>query len=226
MRVGILGTGGVGRALAAGFEGAGHDVMIGTRDVEALLSTSEADAMGTPPFATWRQEHPDVAVGTFAEAGAHGELWVNATLGSASIDALRAAGAESAEGRTVIDTSNPLDFSRGFPPSLFVGNTDSLAEQIQRAFPGVHVVKAWNTMTAALMTEPALLADGDHTIPICGDDGGAKDEVAALLTSFGWRDVLDLGALSNARAMESYVTLWLAMFTALGTPMVNVKAVR
>lgn len=226
MRVGIFGTGGVGRAMAEGFAREGHDVMIGTRDVEALLSRTEPDAMGTPPFAVWRDEHPGVAVGSFAEAGTHGEIWVNSTLGVGSIDALRAAGAEGAEGRTVIDTSNPLDFSRGFPPSLFVGNTDSLAEQIQRAFPAVHVVKAWNTMTAALMTNPTVLAGGDHSIPICGNDAGAKGEVTALLEGFGWRDVLDLGDLSNARAMEAYVMLWLAMFTALGTPMVNTKVVR
>lgn len=200
--------------------------MVGTRDVDALLSRTEPDAMGTPPFAAWHGDHPAVAVGTFTATGAHGQVWVNSTLGLGSIDALRAAGAENARGRTVIDTSNPLDFSRGFPPSLFVGNTDSLAEQIQRAFPDVHVVKAWNTMTAALMTNPALIADGDHTIPICGNDDAAKGEVTSLLERFGWRDVLDLGDLSNARAMESYVTLWLAMFTALGTPLVNVKVVR
>ncbi len=226
MRVGILGTGTVGRALAEGFAATGHDVMIGTRDVEALLSRAEPDAMGTPPFAAWRGEHPGVAVGTFAETGAHGEIWVNSTLGMRSIDALRAAGAEGAEGRTVIDTSNPLDFSRGFPPSLFVGNTDSLAEQIQRAFPSVHVVKAWNTVTAALMTKPTLVADGDHTIPICGNDDAAKGAVTALLEGFGWRDVLDLGDLSNARAMEAYLHLWIGLLTALGTSMFNTKVVR
>jgi predicted dinucleotide-binding enzyme len=226
VRVGILGSGVVGRTVAEGFAGAGHEAMIGTRDVEALLSRTEPDAMGGPPFAAWASEHTDVAVGTFEEAGTHGEIWVNSTLGAGSIDALRAAGAEEAQGRTVIDTSNPLDFSRGFPPSLFVGNTDSLAEQIQRAFPAVRIVKAWNTMTAALMTNPTVLAGGDHTIPICGNDAAAKREVTTLLEAFGWKDVLDLGELSNARAMEAYVTMWLAMFTALGTPLVNIKAVR
>ncbi len=226
MRVGILGTGVVGRALAQGFAATGHEVMIGTRDVEALRSRTEPDAMGTPPFASWQADHAGVAVGTFAQTGAHGELWVNSTLGTGSIEALRAAGADSADGRTVIDTSNPLDFSQGFPPSLFVGNTDSLAEQIQRTFPSLRVVKAWNTMTAALMTDPGALAEGDHTIPICGNDDAAKTEVTGLLQGFGWKDVLDLGDLSNARAMEAYVTLWLGMFTALGTPMVNFKAVR
>jgi predicted dinucleotide-binding enzyme len=226
MQVGILGTGIVGRALAEGFAGAGYDVMIGTRDVEALMSRTEPDAMGTPPFAAWRDEHRDMALGTFAEAGEHGEILVNSTLGAGSIDALRAAGADGTQGRTVIDTSNPLDFSRGFPPSLFVGNTDSLAEQIQRAFPVVHLVKAWNTMTAALMTNPTQLEGGDHTIPICGNDDDAKGEVTTLLERFGWRDVLDLGDLSNARGMEAYVMFWLGMLSALGTPVVNVKVVR
>ncbi len=226
MRIGILGTGVVGRALAEGFAGTDHDVMIGTRDVDALMARTEPDAMGNAPFAAWHAEHGGVRVGTFAEVGAHGEVLVNATLGAASIDALKAAGAGDVDGRIVIDTSNPLDFSAGFPPSLFVGNTDSLAERIQREFPTVHVVKAWNTMTAGLMTNPATLAGGDHTIPICGNDAGAKGKVTALLQSFGWKDVLDLGDITNARAMEAYVTLWVRMFTALGTPMINVKVVR
>ena len=226
MRIGILGTGVVGRALANGFTEQGHDVMIGTRDVEALMAHSEPDQMGNPPFAAWHAERDAIAVGTFAESGKHGELLVNATLGTASIDVLGAAGAGDVASRIVIDSSNPLDFSAGFPPALFVGNTDSLGEQIQRAFPGVRVVKSWNTMTAALMTNPGALAAGDHTIPICGDDDAAKGEVSALLHTFGWRDVLDLGDLTNARAMEAYVTLWIRMFSALDTPMINIKVVR
>lgn len=226
MRIGILGTGVVGRALAEGFGGTDHDVMIGTRDVDALMARTDPDAMGNAPFAAWHAEHVRVKVGTFAKVGGHGEELVNATLGAGSIDALKAAGAGDVDGRIVIDTSNPLDFSAGFPPSLFVGNTDSLAEKIQREFPGVHVVKAWNTMTASLMTNPGTLAGGDHTIPICGNDAGAKGKVTALLESFGWKDVLDLGDITNARAMEAYVTLWVRMFNALGTPMINVKVVR
>lgn len=226
MRIGILGTGAVGRAIAAGFVGAGHDAMIGTRDVDDLLARTEPDGMGNPPFSTWHPANSRVAVGTFAETGAHGELLVNATLGTGSLEALSSAGAADGEGRIVIDVSNPLDFSHGFPPSLFVGNTDSLAEQLQRALPGIRLVKAWNTMTAALMTNPGSLAGGDHSIPICGDDAGAKATVTDLLREFGWNDVLDLGDLTNARAMEAYVTLWLSLFNAVGTPMVNIKVVR
>jgi 8-hydroxy-5-deazaflavin:NADPH oxidoreductase len=226
MKVGILGTGNVGRTLAEGFTREGHDVVVGTRDVDALMARSEPDQMGNPPFSVWRAEHEVVAAGTFAAAGAHGEILVNATLGSASIEVLREAGLADAPGRIVIDTSNALDHSGGFPPSLFVVNTDSLAERIQREFPDARVVKAWNTMTASLMTNPGLLAGGDHSIPICGDDDDARRQVAELLRSFGWRDVVDLGDLTAARGMEAYLLLWLGLYTATGSPIVNMKIVR
>jgi predicted dinucleotide-binding enzyme len=226
MKVGILGTGGVGRALAEGFVREGHDVLVGTRDVDALMARSEPDRMGTPPFAQWLAEHPGVAVGTFSHVGERAELLVNATLGSVSVDVLRAAGLADARGRIVIDASNALDHSGGFPPSLFVVNTDSLAEQIQREFPDARIVKAWNTMTASLMTNPYLLADGDHSIPICGNDDDARRQVAELLRSFGWRDVVDLGDLTAARGMEAYVLFWLGLYGAAGSPLVNTKIVR
>ena len=226
MKVGILGTGNVGRALAEGFTREGYQVVVGTRDVDELMARTEPDRMGTPPFAVWLADHADVAVGPFADAGAHGEILVNATLGSASVDVLREAGLADAPGRIVIDTSNALDLSRGFPPSLFVVNTDSLAERIQREFPDARVVKAWNTMTASLMTNPRLLGGGDHSIPICGDDDDARRQVAELLRSFGWRDVVDLGDLTAARGMEAYLLLWLRLYTATGSPIVNTKVVR
>ena len=225
MKVGILGTGGVGRALAEGFAAAEHDVMIGTRDVAVLLARTEPDQMGRPPFSAWSSEHTGVRVASFAEAGAHGDLLVNATLGAGSIDALRAAGAGDVDARIVIDASNALEFSGG-SAGLFVGLDDSLAERIQREFPAARVVKAWNTMTAALMTNPDLVAGGDHSIPICGDDEDARREVARLLEDFGWRDVVDLGDLTAARAMEAYLLLWLRLYTAFDTPMVNIKVMR
>ena len=131
------------------------------------------------------------------------ELLVCATLGSASTAALAAAGLSEMDGRVVIDPSNPLDFSAGFPPSLFVGNTDSLGEQIQRAFPAARVVKAFSMMTAALMIDPEMLAGGDHSFMLCGDDAAAKEQVSALARVLGWRDILDLGDITNARAMEA-----------------------
>ncbi len=225
MKVGILGTGTVGRTLAEAFVREGHDVMIGTRDVEALTARAEPDQSRTPPFSAWHAEHENIAMGPYAEAGKFGDLLVNSTAGGGSVEALRAAGAKDLDGRIVIDTSNALDFSAGFPPSLFVGNTDSLAETIQREFPRIRVVKAWNTMTAALMTNPGMLAGGDHTIPICGDDEDAKKEVTSLLEGFGWRDVLDLGDLTGARGMEAYVLFWLNTYTALQNPIFNTKVV-
>jgi predicted dinucleotide-binding enzyme len=226
MRVGILGSGSVGRALAEGCTRLGHEVTIGTRDVDALMARNEPDQMGTPPFSSWHAEHGDVGVGTFAEAGRGADLIVNATVGTACIDALGAAGVADAGDVIVIDTSNPLDFSKGFPPSLFVCNTDSLGEQIQRAFPSARVVKAWNTMTSGLMVHPEAVAGGDHTIPICGNDDEAKARVVELLTSFGWRDVLDVGDIAGARGMEAYLLLWLRLLPVHGTSMVNAKVVR
>jgi predicted dinucleotide-binding enzyme len=225
MRVGILGTGSVGRTLAEGFADGGHEVVIGTRDVDAVMRRTEPDQMGNPPFSVWHETHRAIDVVAFAQAGAHGELLVNATSGAASIDALRAAGAGDVDARIVVDPSNALDFSGGFP-SLFVAVSDSLGERIQREFPATRVVKAWNTVTARLMTNPSLVADGDHSIPICGDDDDAKREVTGLLRDFGWRDVVDLGPITASRAMEAYLLMWLRLYESAGTPMVNIRVVR
>ena len=151
MQIAVLGTGVVGRTIAAQLAALDHDVTVGTRDPQATLARTDTDAMGNPPFSGWLAEHADVRLGTFADATEQAELVVNATGGQASIPALTAAGTANLAGKVVLDIANPLDFSRGFPPSLFVKDTDSLAEQIQRAFPDARVVKALNTMTAALM---------------------------------------------------------------------------
>jgi 8-hydroxy-5-deazaflavin:NADPH oxidoreductase len=225
MRVGILGTGIVGRSIAEGFAKAGHDVAIGTRDVDALMARTEGDRMGNPPFAAWYADHDVIGVSRFAGAAAHGELVVNATRGDGSIAALTAAGEENLTGKILVDASNALDGSSGFPPTLFVANTDSLAELIQAAFPAVHVVKAWNTMTAGLMTNPAAVAGGDHSLMICGNDEAAKTAFVQIARGFGWKHIVDLGDLTGARAMEAYVTVWVRAMTALGTPMFNVKFV-
>lgn len=226
MRIGILGTGIVGRTLATGFAAQGHDVAIGTRGVDALMARTDPDQMGNPPFSVWHKDHMNIGVAPFAEAAAHGELLVNATHGDVSVEAFTLAGVANLEGKVLIDPSNPLDFSQGFPPSLFVANTDSLSERIQRAFPQVRVVKALNTMTAALMVDPASLGGGDHTVFICGNDDAAKAEVAGLLRAFGWKDILDLGDLTNARATEAYLLLWTRTMPAAGSELFNIKVVR
>lgn len=227
MQIGMLGTGIVGRTLAGALQAQGHSVVIGTRDVAALLARTDTDAMGNPPFSEWHADHADIDVAAFAGAAAHGELLVNASHGANSVDALTAAGVPNIEGKVLLDPSNALDFSKGFPPFLFVANTDSLAERIQRAFPSLKVVKALNTMSAALMVDPGALAGGDHTTFVCGNDDDAKAQVTTLLKeAFGWRDVLDLGDLTNARATEAYLLMWTRLMPAVGTHLFNVKVVR
>ena len=144
----------------------------------------------------------------------------------ASLDALRAAGAQNLQGKVLIDVSNPLDFSRGMPPTLSICNTDSLGEQIQKAFPEAKVVKTLNTVTAALMVDPSLIP-GVHTMFVSGNDTKAKAEVIQLLhEGFGWKDVVDLGDITAARAQEMYLALWLRLYMKFQTPNVNVLAVR
>jgi 8-hydroxy-5-deazaflavin:NADPH oxidoreductase len=226
MRIAVLGTGGVGRAVAGRSSRLGHDVVIGTRDPQATLARTEGDTMGNPPFSAWHSEHPEVGLLPFAEAAARGELIVNATSGSSSLEVLTLAGAENLAGKVLIDIANPLDFSAGFPPTLFVKDTDSLAEQIQRAFPATRVVKALNTLNATVMVEPATLAGGDHSIFVSSDDADAKAVVTELLRSFGWADVIDLGDLSTARGTEMLLPIWLRLLNTLGTPQFNFKIVR
>ena len=226
MKIAVLGTGMVGQAVAAKLADLGHEATIGTRDPQATLARTEPDGMGNPPFSAWHAEHPRVRLATFAEAAEQAELVVNATNGGVSLEVLNQAGTANLAGKVLLDIANPLDFSRGFPPTLFVKDTDSLGEQIQRAFPETRVVKSLNTMTAALMAEPALAAGGDHSVFVSGDDADAKQSVIDLLTSLGHTDVIDLGDLSTARGTEMLLPVWLRLMGALGTPMFNFKIVR
>jgi 8-hydroxy-5-deazaflavin:NADPH oxidoreductase len=226
VKIAVLGTGIVGRTMAARFADLGHEVAIGTRDPQATLTRSEPDAMGNPPFSTWRADHEGIALRTFAEAAQQAEVVVNATSGEASVDVLTQAGAANLAGKVLIDIANPLDFSQGFPPTLFVKDTDSLGEQIQRAFPDAKVVKTLNTMTAALMAEPGRAGGGDHSVFVSGDDDDAKKTVVDLLHGLGHTDVIDLGDLSTARGTEMLLPVWLRLMNALGTPMFNFKIAR
>ena len=226
MKISVLGTGPVGQALAGRLAELGHQVSIGTRDVEVTMARTEPDGMGNPPYSVWAAEHPLVTLTTFAESTVDAELIVNATSGNVSITALEAAGRENLAGKVLLDTSNPLDFSKGFPPTLFVKDTDSLAERIQAAFPDLKVVKSLNTLTAALMVNPAQLAGGDHSVFVAGNDVGAKATVTELLTSFGHTDIIDLGDITAARGCEMALPVWLRLMGALNTPFFNFKVVR
>ena len=225
MNIAVLGTGMVGQAIAGRLHQLGHSVVVGTRDPEATLSRTEPDGMGNPPFSAWHSAQPGIGLSTFAEAAAGAELVVNATSGAAAIDVLTLAGADNLAGKALVDISNPLDFSQGFPPSLFVKDTDSLGEQIQRAFPEAKVVKTLNTLTAALMVDPKSLGESS-TVFVSGDDPQAKTVVVSLLESFGHDDVIDLGPLETARGTEMLLPIWLRLMGTLGTGAFNFKVVR
>jgi 8-hydroxy-5-deazaflavin:NADPH oxidoreductase len=225
MRIAVLGTGAVGRAIAGRLAELGHAVVVGTRDPRATLARQEPDQTGSRPFAEWHEEHPSVELDTFAAAANGAVVVVNATSGAASLEVLHAAGADALAGTVLMDVSNPLDFSAGFPPTLSVKDTDSLAEQIQRAFPQARVVKTLNTLNAALMVDPSALG-ASSSVFVSGDDADAKTTVVGILQSFGHDDVIDLGGIETARGAEMLLPLWLRLMSTLGTAQFNVKVVR
>jgi len=201
MDICILGTGVVGNTIGTKLIDLGHHVMMGSRS-----STNEKAANFVQTNGS-RASH-----GTFAEAAAFGEIIFNCTKGDATFEVLNSIGTEHMNGKILIDLSNPLDFSKGFPPILSVSNTDSLGEQIQKAYPGVHVVKALNTMNCMLMVNPSAIK-GDHAAFICGNDSGSKGKVTDILKKwFGWREVYDLGDISNSRGTEMLLPLWIRLY--------------
>lgn len=219
MRIGVLGTGAVGHALATRLVSLGHDVMMGSRDARNPKAMAWATGSTGPGPAS---------AGSFADVVRHGELVINATAGPASLAALKAAsGGEALSGKVLVDVSNPLDFSNGTPSILTVANDDSLAEQIQREFPQARVVKTLNTVSATVMVHPEAVPGG-HTVFVAGDDPAARHTVIELLGELGWLngDILDLGGLQAARGMEMYVRLWLSMVAAQKTPMFNIRVAR
>jgi predicted dinucleotide-binding enzyme len=226
MKIGILGTGIVGRSHAAKLSALGQDVVIGTRDPARTLAADRTDAMGNAPFGAWQKEHPGVKLGTFAEAAAHGEVVINALNGEAAVETLK--GVEPAlEGKILIDITNPLDFSKGMPPSLFVSNTDSLGERIQRALPKTKVVKTLNTTNALLQVDARRLAGGDHHIFVSGNDASAKAQVIAFLEEwYGWENTIDLGDITTARGAEMILPIWVRLWGTLQTPFFNFKIVK
>ncbi|MCU0295642.1 MAG: NAD(P)-binding domain-containing protein [Candidatus Nanopelagicales bacterium] len=207
MEIAILGTGTVGRTLARALSGLGHQVQVGTRDVTVTQAREPAAYEGLSLLA-------------YSDAAAGAELVINATAGTASMAALQAAGEQNLAGRTLLDVSNALDFSGGFPPSLFVKDTDSLGEQIQRAFPEAHVVKTLNTMNAEVMVNPGLLAT-PTAVFLSGDHAGAKQQARTLLEGFGWEHIIDLGGITTARGVEMMLPMWLNLMSALGSATFN-----
>ncbi len=195
MRIGILGTGDVGRAIGRGFVTLGHDVKIGGRDANGEKAVAWMKEMGARASA-----------GTFADAAAFGEIAVLATLGVANESALRMAGPDTLRGKVLIDATNPLDFSAGVPPTLAVSGNDSGGERVQRQLPDALVVKAFNTVGNALMFRPDL-PGGPPDMFICGNSDEAKQKVAAILKDFGW-GVIDAGGIESSRYLEAMCMVW------------------
>lgn len=212
MKIGVLGTGMVGQAIATKLVELGHEVTMGSRRA------------GNETAVAWANDAGEAAAeGSFAEAAGHGELVVNCTSGVASLEALEAAGKENLSGKTLIDIANPLDGSQGFPPTLAFCNEESLGERIQAAFPDARVVKTLNTMNCQVMVEPTRVP-GEHAVFMSGDDDGAKREVGDLLGSFGWPvgRIIDLGGIETARGTEMYLPLWLRLYSRLETGDFNI----
>lgn len=207
MQIGVLGTGQVGQTLGGKLVALGHSVMMGARsaDNEKALAFKARTGGQT---------------GNFAQAAEFGEIVIHATRGDSAIEVLTAAGAANVAGKLLIDLSNPLDFSNGFPPSLSISNTDSLGELIQRTFPDALVVKTLNTVTASVMIDPASVP-GPHTVFVSGNDKGAKGRAMDLLRSFGWQSIIDLGDITSARATEQMLPLWVRLYSVLGTGQFN-----
>ncbi len=224
MNISVLGTGVVGRAHAEKLVSLGHSVTVGTKDVQKTMSEQQPDGMGNPPFSVWHKDHAQVKLATFADAAKSGDIIFEALHGAIVVEVLKGVEAELA-GKIVIDIANPLDFSRGMPPSLFISNTDSLGEQVQNALPQVKIVKTFNTMNAQLQVNPRLLKDGDHHIFISGNDQAAKQQVTEFLKAYGWKFIIDLGDISTARGTEMLMPIWLRLWGSLKTPMFNYKIV-
>ncbi len=217
MKIAILGTGMVGQTLATKLVQLGHQIAMGSR-------TANSDA-----GQKWlRSVGGKAQIGTFADAAAFGDLVFDCTNGANSLDALRQAGVANLRGKMLIQVGNPLDFSKGMPPSLTVCNTDSLGEQTQREFPDTRVVKALNTVNCDIMVAPSRVP-GDHNLIICGNDAAAKREVTRRLAEwFGWKqaNIIDLGDITNSRGTEMFLALWIRLFGLLGTPHFNIHIVR
>jgi hypothetical protein len=214
MKVGILGSGVVGQALGRGFAGRGHDVKIGSR-------TPDSDKLKE-----WsKNAGPKASTGTLAEAAAFGEILVIATMGTATEHVIDLASPRNFSGKLVVDATNPLDFSQGMPPGLFVGLTDSLGERIQRKLPDAKIVKCFNTVSNVQMVDPKFPGEPPEML-ICGNDAEAKKRVTEILKLLGWPAALDVGGIEGARWLEALVPLWVRAGATLNTWMHAFKVVR
>ena len=215
-KIAVLGTGIVGDTIGSKLIETGHTVAMGSR----TLKNDKA-------LAFVAKHNGNAIAGTFADAAAYGQIIFNCTKGIGSIEALTMAGENNLKDKIIVDISNPLDFSKGMPPTLTLANTNSLGEEIQKTFPGSTVVKTLNTMWCGLMVHPGLLNEGDHNVFVSGNDASAKEEVKEIIKSFGWLDknIIDLGDITSARATEMYLAMWVRILGVINTGTFNIKIV-
>jgi len=211
MKFAVLGTGAVGRAIASKLINLGHEVMIGSRSAANEKAIDWANNNGAGANS-----------GTFEQAASFGEVIFIATLGTGVLTALQLAKPENFSGKTVIDITNPLDFSNGKTPTLFVGLTDSMGERVQRFIPNANVVKTLNIVNSEVMVNPSLVP-GDPDMFVCGNSGEAKQKVISLLSDFGWKSIIDIGGIESARVMEPFVLLWVKGWLHFQTPYFAMK---
>jgi predicted dinucleotide-binding enzyme len=195
LKIGVLGTGEVGRSLGKGFIALGHEVKMGAREATNEKSAAWVKEMGARASA-----------GTFGDAVSFADVIVLATLGQANESVIKAVGPAKFEGKILIDATNPLEMGKGFPPGLFLSGNDSGGEQVQRLAPGAKVVKAFNTVGNAFMFKPEF-AGGPPDMFICGNDAEAKTKVAGILKDFGW-GVIDIGKIEASRYLEAMCMVW------------------
>ena len=212
MKIAVIGTGMVGEAIGSRLIDKGYQVLMGSRTANNEKAVAWVNSKAS-----------NAGNGTFADAANFAEeIIFNCTNGQFTIDALKAAGLDNLKGKVIIDIANPLDFSEGMPPSLSICNKDSLAEQVQKAFPEAHVVKSLNTMNCNIMLNPSLVS-GDHNVFMSGNSAEAKKKVADLLHSCGWKreNIIDLGDITTARGTEMLLPIWLRLYGAFGNPNFN-----
>ncbi|MGW7412122.1 NADPH-dependent F420 reductase [Streptomyces sp. NPDC054863] len=235
MKIAVLGTGGGGRAHAAKLAELGHEVTVGTRDPQLTLGRTEPDLMGTPPFGQWLAGHPGIKLMPFADAAQSADFVINGIDGANAVRELTAISRHLA-GKTLMDYAVPYRYNPqqaypwptpwGVMPALDPVDSDSLGERIQRALPATKIVKACVTQEQETATAPEAIGGGDHTMFIAGEHSDAKEQVTALLRSYGWQDVLDLGPIVACRGMEMYAHMHSAIQFALGGARFGIKVVR
>jgi predicted dinucleotide-binding enzyme len=220
MKVGVLGTGVVGEAIASALVARDNFVMMGSRKANNEKS------------AAWVKKNSKYAsAGTFNEAASFADIIFICLSGEYTLDVVKDLNDQNLRNKIIVDITNPLDFTRGMPPRILenLGNSTSLGEEIQNLLPDSYVVKTLNTVNYKLMVDARLINNGDHNLFVCGNNLDAKNKVMHLLVdSFHWKAdrLIDLGGIEMSRCVEAIVPFWVAVYQKLGTPLFNFKIVQ